>query len=90
MSVVTQGLSPGENVVTEGQYRLRQGALVQPTAAPTPTPSPAAIPPDTILPAEAAEAAPASPVPSPAAVTPSATPSPVPSPAAATPAAKAP
>ena len=90
MSVVTQGLSPGENVVTEGQYRLRQGALVQPTAAPTPTPSPAAVPPDTILPAEAAEAAPASPVPSPAAVTPSATPSPVPSPAAAAPAAKAP
>ena len=41
MSVVTQGLSPGENVVTEGQYRLREGALVQPTPAPTPTPSPA-------------------------------------------------
>jgi multidrug efflux system membrane fusion protein len=90
MSVVTQGLSPGENVVTEGQYRLRQGALVQPTVAPTPAPSPASAPPDTILPAEATEAAPASPVPSPAAVTPSATPSSDPSPGAATPAAKAP
>ena len=70
MSVVTQGLSPGENVVTGGQYRLRQGALVQPTAAPQPAPSPAAAPPDTILPGEAAEAAPASPAPSPGAASP--------------------
>jgi membrane fusion protein, multidrug efflux system len=90
LSVVTQGLSPGENVVTEGQDRLREGALVQPTAAPTPAPSPAKVPPDTISPAEAAEAAPISPVPSPAAVMPSATPSPVPSPVPTTPAAKAP
>ena len=90
MSVVTQGLSPDENVVTEGQSRLREGALVQPTAAPTPAPSPAKVPPDTISPAEAAEAAPISPVPSPAAVMPSATPSPVPSPVPTTPAAKAP
>jgi multidrug efflux system membrane fusion protein len=90
MSVVTQGLSPDENVVTEGQSRLREGALVQPTAAPTPAPSPAKVPPDTISPAEAAEAVPISPVPSPAAVMPSATPSPVPSPVPTTPAAKAP
>ena len=90
MSVVTQGLSPDENVVTDGQSRLGEGALVQPTAAPTPAPSPAKVPPDTISPAEAAEAVPISPVPSPAAVMPSATPSPVPSPVPTTPAAKAP
>ena len=80
-SVVTQGLSSGENVVTEGQYRLRDGAQVQPTAAPTPARSPTAAAPDTISPAEeAAEAAPAAPP----------TPSPASSPAAATPAAPAP
>jgi membrane fusion protein, multidrug efflux system len=28
-SVVAKGLSPGENVVTAGQYRLQQGSLVQ-------------------------------------------------------------
>src|SRR5277367_3422283 len=88
MSVVTQGLSPDESVVVEGQSRLKQGALVQPTGAPTPAPSPAKVPPDTISPAEAAEAAPISPVPSPAAVMPSATPSPVPSSVPTTPAAK--
>ncbi len=33
LSVVTKGLSPGQNVVTEGQYRLRQGALVQASPA---------------------------------------------------------
>jgi multidrug efflux system membrane fusion protein len=32
-SVVTQGLSAGQKVVTAGQYRLTQGALVQPTEA---------------------------------------------------------
>ncbi len=37
LSVVSQGLSPGQNVVTEGQYRLRDGALVRPTPAATPT-----------------------------------------------------
>ena len=30
-SVILQGLSPGEKVVVAGQYRLQQGALVQPT-----------------------------------------------------------
>ena len=32
-SVVLKGLSPGENVVTAGQYRLQQGSLVQSSAA---------------------------------------------------------
>jgi multidrug efflux system membrane fusion protein len=32
-SVVLTGLSPGENVVTAGQYRLQQGSLVQSRAA---------------------------------------------------------
>jgi membrane fusion protein, multidrug efflux system len=31
-SVVAKGLSPGENVVTAGQYRLQQGSLVQSSA----------------------------------------------------------
>ena len=79
MSVVTQGLSPDENVVTEGQSRLREGALVQPTPAPTPTPMATGAPPDTISPAEAPEAAPAAPpmpapAPTPAAAAPPATP----------------
>jgi membrane fusion protein, multidrug efflux system len=30
-AVVLQGLSPGQKVVTAGQYRLTPGALVQPT-----------------------------------------------------------
>jgi len=38
-SVVAKGLSPGENVITAGQYRLQQGSLVQSSepsaAAPT-------------------------------------------------------
>jgi multidrug efflux system membrane fusion protein len=32
-SVILQGLSPGQKVVTAGQYRLKPGALVQPTDA---------------------------------------------------------
>jgi membrane fusion protein, multidrug efflux system len=36
-SVILQGLSPGEKVVIAGQYRLQQGAFVQPTDAITPT-----------------------------------------------------
>ena len=32
-AVVLQGLSPGEKVVTAGQYRVQQGALVQPSQA---------------------------------------------------------
>jgi membrane fusion protein, multidrug efflux system len=32
-SVVLQGLSPGQKVVIAGQYRLQQGALVQPSEA---------------------------------------------------------
>jgi membrane fusion protein, multidrug efflux system len=36
-SVILQGLSPGEKVVIAGQYRLQQGALVQPTDAITPS-----------------------------------------------------
>jgi membrane fusion protein, multidrug efflux system len=35
-AVVLQGLSPGEKVVTAGQYRLQQDALVQPTEAGSP------------------------------------------------------
>ena len=42
LSVVSQGLSPGESVVTEGQYRLQDGSIAQP--APTPTTSPAKSP----------------------------------------------
>jgi multidrug efflux system membrane fusion protein len=30
LSVISQGLSPGQNVVTEGQYRLQEGSLAQP------------------------------------------------------------
>ena len=79
LSVVTQGLSPGENVVTEGQYRLREGALVQPTPAPTPTPTATGPPPDTISPAEAPEAAPAAPpLPAPAPLAAAAAPPPTP------------
>jgi membrane fusion protein, multidrug efflux system len=38
-SVVLQGLSPGQNVVIAGQYRLQAGSLVQPTGAnSSPTP----------------------------------------------------
>jgi membrane fusion protein, multidrug efflux system len=40
-SVVVKGLSPAENVVTAGQYRLQQGSLVQSSAA-SPAPPPAA------------------------------------------------
>jgi membrane fusion protein, multidrug efflux system len=43
LSVVSQGLSPGQSVVTEGQYRLRDGAVVRP-AAPPPTPTAAKAP----------------------------------------------
>jgi membrane fusion protein, multidrug efflux system len=32
-AVVSQGLSPGQKVVTAGQYRLREGVLVQPADA---------------------------------------------------------
>jgi multidrug efflux system membrane fusion protein len=39
LSVVTRGLSAGQNVVTEGQYRLREGSLVQPSPAAKPTPA---------------------------------------------------
>jgi multidrug efflux system membrane fusion protein len=42
LAVVTRGLSPGESVVTEGQYRLRDGVVVKPTPAPTPSPTEAA------------------------------------------------
>jgi multidrug efflux system membrane fusion protein len=38
-SVVTKGLTAGQKVVTEGQYRLQPGVLVQPTAAPTAAPA---------------------------------------------------
>ncbi len=53
LSVVSQGLSPGQNVVTEGQYRLQEGSLVQPAPAATPTATPS--------PAEVAPAAPPTP-----------------------------
>lgn len=38
-SVVAKGLSPGENVVTAGQYRLQQGSLVQSSAPSVTTPA---------------------------------------------------
>jgi len=44
-SVVLKGLSPGENVVTSGQYRLVQGSLVQASAASS-APPPATAPPN--------------------------------------------
>ena len=44
-SVVLKGLSPGENVVTAGQYRLVQGSLVQPSAASS-APPPGTAPPN--------------------------------------------
>ena len=44
-SVVLKGLTPGENVVTAGQYRLVPGSLVQASAAPPPpTPAPSSTP----------------------------------------------
>jgi multidrug efflux system membrane fusion protein len=36
LSVVAQGLSPGQKVVIAGQYRLQEGSLVQPTETATP------------------------------------------------------
>jgi multidrug efflux system membrane fusion protein len=36
-SVVLQGLTPGQKVVIAGQYRLQQGALVQPSQAGSPS-----------------------------------------------------
>jgi membrane fusion protein, multidrug efflux system len=43
MSVVAQGLSPGQTVVVAGQYRLQQGTFVQPSEASSPdTPEKAA------------------------------------------------
>ena len=44
-SVVLKGLSPGENVVTAGQYRLVQGSLVQSSAASS-APPPGTAPPN--------------------------------------------
>jgi membrane fusion protein, multidrug efflux system len=38
-AVVLEGLSPGQRIVTAGQYRLQEGALVQPTEA-NPSPPP--------------------------------------------------
>jgi membrane fusion protein, multidrug efflux system len=43
-SVVLTGLSPGENVVTAGQYRLVQGSLVQSSAASSAAPPAIAAP----------------------------------------------
>jgi len=33
LAVITKGLTVGENVVVDGQYRLTEGARVNPTAA---------------------------------------------------------
>ena len=35
-SVIMQGISPGEKVVIAGQYRLQNGALVEPSEAGSP------------------------------------------------------
>ena len=43
-SVVLKGLTPGENVVTAGQYRLSKGSLVQASAASSAAPPPIAAP----------------------------------------------
>jgi multidrug efflux system membrane fusion protein len=74
-SVVTQGLRAGESVVTEGQYRLREGAPVQPTPAATPSPAPSAAAATAAEPLsptrdEAAPPAPATPTPAAAAPAP--------------------
>jgi multidrug efflux system membrane fusion protein len=37
MTVVASGLSGGERIVTDGQYKLQTGALVTVTSPPTPT-----------------------------------------------------
>jgi multidrug efflux system membrane fusion protein len=37
-AVVLQGLSAGQKVVVAGQYRLQQGALVQPSQTGAPSP----------------------------------------------------
>jgi len=37
IAVVTKGLTPGERVVVEGQYRLTDGARVNPAAGPSPS-----------------------------------------------------
>lgn len=35
MWIVTEGVKPGERVITEGLQKVRDGALVNPVAAPT-------------------------------------------------------
>jgi multidrug efflux system membrane fusion protein len=67
-SVVTAGLSAGESVVTEGQYRLEAGSLVQAAPAAPPAAAPAA--PATAAPAASAVAAPAAPPATPAVAAP--------------------
>ncbi len=72
-AVISQGLTPGQIVVVAGQYRLRDGALVQPTPLATPTsmaagpepsaPTPAETP-NSVHPAAANPAAPPTPTPS--------------------------
>jgi multidrug efflux system membrane fusion protein len=58
-SVVSQGLTAGQKVVIEGQYRLQPGALVQPTTAAAPAvPVPAAEPVTAAQPVAAAQNAP--------------------------------
>ena len=44
LSVISQGLSPGQNVVTEGQYRLQEGSLAQPAPPAQTTSVPAKVP----------------------------------------------
>jgi multidrug efflux system membrane fusion protein len=44
LSVISQGLSPGQNVVTEGQYRLQEGSLAQPAPPAQTTSVPAKAP----------------------------------------------
>jgi multidrug efflux system membrane fusion protein len=45
LQVVTEGLEPGERVIVQGIQRVQQGATVNPTLVPMPTPPPGPLPP---------------------------------------------
>jgi membrane fusion protein, multidrug efflux system len=46
ISVVEEGLTPGQQVVVAGQYRLQAGSVVQPSDAPAPSPPAKEVEPD--------------------------------------------
>jgi membrane fusion protein, multidrug efflux system len=45
LQVVAEGLEPGERVIVKGLQRVQQGATVNPTLVPMPTPPPGPLPP---------------------------------------------